>query len=116
VPEPDSTRRESADATCLATGEFNSELQNPDFVKLAEACGLPGWHVEREDQLEPAMRSWLSSGGPALLDARVSRMELVMPPKIELSQVASTALFGIKAVLDGRGREVIDLFRNNFLR
>ena len=53
---------------------------------------------------------------PALLDVRVNRMELVMPPKVELSQVASTALFGAKAVLDGRGREVVDLLRDNFLR
>lgn len=93
-----------------------TELHNPDFVKLADACGLPGWHVETEEQLEPAMRSWLAVEGPALLDVRVNRLELVMPPKIEISQVASTALFGIKAVLDGRGREVVDLLRNNFLR
>ncbi|MFC5525356.1 thiamine pyrophosphate-dependent enzyme [Rhodanobacter ginsengisoli] len=93
-----------------------TELQNPDFVKLAEACGLQGWRVEQGDQLESAMRSWLAADGPALLDVRVNRMELVMPPKIELSQVASTALFGIKAVLDGRGREVLELLRNNFLR
>ncbi|WEN14250.1 thiamine pyrophosphate-binding protein [Rhodanobacter sp. AS-Z3] len=93
-----------------------TELQNPDFVKLADACGLPGWHVESEEELEPAMRSWLAVDGPALLDVRVNRLELVMPPKIKLSQMASTALFGVKAVLDGRGREVIDLLRNNFLR
>ena len=91
-------------------------LENPDFAKLAEACGLQGWRVEREEQLEPAMRRWLDADGPALLDVRVNRMELVMPPKVELSQVASTALFGAKAVLDGRGREVVDLLRDNFLR
>jgi len=42
--------------------------------------------------------------------------ELVMPPKVEVSQVASTAMFGVKAVLDGRTKEVVDLLRNNFLR
>ena len=50
------------------------------------------------------MRAWLAADGPALLDVRVNRMELVMPPEIEAGQVASTALFGLKAVLDGRGR------------
>lgn len=91
-------------------------LENPDFVKLAEACGMQGWHVEKSAGLEPAMRAWLAADGPALLDVRVNRMELVMPPKVELSQVASTALFGVKAVLDGRGGEVVDLLRDNFLR
>lgn len=91
-------------------------LHNPDFAKLAEACGIKGWHVESADTLEPAMDAWLRHDGPALLDVEVNQMELVMPPKIEASQVAGTALFGVKAVLDGRTREVVDLLRNNFLR
>ncbi len=62
------------------------------------------------------MRAWLAEPGPALLDVPVSRMELVMPPEIHAGQVMSTALFGIKAVLDGRGKEVVALLRDNFLR
>lgn len=91
-------------------------LHNPDFAKLAEACGIAGWHVENADALEPAMDAWLRHDGPALLDVKVNQMELVMPPRIEASQVAGTALFGVKAVFDGRTREVVDLLRNNFLR
>ena len=91
-------------------------LHNPDFAKLAEACGIEGWHVENADTLEPAMDAWLRHDGPALLDVKVNQMELVMPPKVEASQVAATALFGMRAVLDGRTREVVDLLRNNFLR
>lgn len=39
-----------------------------------------------------------------------------MPPKIEAGQVASTALFGIRAVLNGRMDEVKYLLKDNFLR
>ncbi|MDG6078062.1 ubiquinone-dependent pyruvate dehydrogenase [Erythrobacter litoralis] len=91
-------------------------LHNPDFAKLAKACGIEGWHVENANALEPAMDAWLRHDGPALLDVKVNQMELVMPPKIEASQVAATALFGVKAVLDGRTGEVVDLLKNNFLR
>ncbi|WP_137679808.1 thiamine pyrophosphate-dependent enzyme [Aurantiacibacter suaedae] len=91
-------------------------LHNPDFAKLAEACGIAGWHVDHADGLEASMDAWLRHEGPALLDVRVNQMELVMPPKVEVSQVASTALFGVKAVLDGRTKEVVNLLRNNFLR
>ena len=91
-------------------------LENPDFSQVAVACGLKGWRVDRADQLETAMTEWLAAEGPAILDVRVSRVELVMPPKVEAGQVASTALFGVKAVLDGRVREVVSLLRNNFLR
>ena len=93
-----------------------TELQNPDFSRLAEACGMPGWRVDSLDQLDDAMRQWLAASGPALLDVRVNRVELVMPPKIEASQVASTAMFGLKAVLDGRSKEVVSLLRDNFIK
>jgi len=93
-----------------------TSLHNPDFAKLAEACGFAGWHVENANDLEPAMDAWLRHEGPALLDVHVNQMELVMPPKVEVSQVAATAMFGVKAVLDGRTKEVVDLLRNNFLR
>ena len=93
-----------------------TDLENPDFARLAEACGLRGWRVDRADRLEDAMQAWLAAAGPAVLDVRVNRMELVMPPRIEAGQVASTALFGVKAVLDGRAGEVVSLLRDNFLR
>ncbi|MFZ0468314.1 MAG: thiamine pyrophosphate-dependent enzyme, partial [Thiogranum sp.] len=93
-----------------------TELENPDFAKLAEACGLRGWRVGHAERLEDAMKDWLAADGPAVLDVRVNRMELVMPPRIEAGQLASTAMFGIKAVLDGRAGEVVSLLRDNFLK
>jgi pyruvate dehydrogenase (quinone) len=93
-----------------------TRLENPDFSALAGVCGLRGYRVEKAGDLQQTMAEWLAHEGPALLDVCVNRMELVMPPKIELNQVASTALFGIKAVLNGRTSEVINLLRNNFLR
>jgi pyruvate dehydrogenase (quinone) len=43
-------------------------------------------------------------------------MELVMPPKIEFAQVAGTTLYSVKAILEGRGRDVIDLVESNFVK
>lgn len=91
-------------------------LKNPDFAKVATSLGLEGWRVENVDQLEDAMEQWLATDKPAILDVKVSRMELVMPPKVEANQVASTAMFGLKAVLNGRTDEVVSLLRDNFLR
>lgn len=93
-----------------------TSLQNPDFAQLAEVCGLQGWKVESADALEAAMTSWLAAEGPALLDVKVNRVELVMPPRVKVSEVASTAMFGVKAILDGRASEVVSLLRNNFFR
>ena len=91
-------------------------LENPDFADLAKVCGLFGERVENANDLEGAMGRWLAHDGAALLDVKVNRVELVMPPRIEAREIASTALFGVKAVMDGRVKEVISLLRDNFLR
>ncbi len=93
-----------------------TSLKNPDFAALARTIGIEGTRVEAAGDLEGAMRDWLAAEGPALLDVKVNRMELVMPPKIEAAQVMGTAMFGLRAVLGGRSGEVVDLLRNNFLR
>ncbi|WP_346839758.1 thiamine pyrophosphate-dependent enzyme [Microbulbifer sp. SAOS-129_SWC] len=93
-----------------------TELQNPDFGQLAQICGLWGERVENAEDLTDAMERLLAADGPALLDVRVNRMELVMPPEVTAQQVSSTALFGLKALLGGRADEVIDLVKNNLLR
>ncbi|MBZ5487319.1 ubiquinone-dependent pyruvate dehydrogenase [Halomonas aquamarina] len=93
-----------------------TELQNPNFGDVASAMGLWGKRVEREDELEAAITEWLTQPGPALLDVMTNPMELVMPPKVEAGQVASTALYSAKAVLSGRMDEVVHLVKSNFLK
>jgi pyruvate dehydrogenase (quinone) len=91
-----------------------TNLENPDFARVAQAIGFHAQRVERADQLESAVRQWLGSPGPALLDVLTDRMELVMPPKVELAQVFGTALYSAKAVLTGRGGDVWELVTENF--
>jgi len=92
--------------------EAYTELVNPDFARVAEAMGLWGRRVEQAENLESAVRDWLATPGPALLDVVTDRYELVMPPKVEAGQVAGMALYSAKAVLNGRGRDVAGIIRN----
>jgi pyruvate dehydrogenase (quinone) len=91
-----------------------TELKNPDFARLAEAIGFYGRRVDDASTLEEAVRDVLSQPGPALLDVKVNRYELVMPPKVEVGQVLHTALYSAKAIIAGRGMEVEELVRTNF--
>lgn len=86
-----------------------TDLRNPDFARVAEAIGMWGRRVEKSETLEDSVQAWLSAPGPALLDVVVARNELVMPPKIEASQVLGTVLYSAKAILAGRTDDVIDL-------
>ncbi|WP_313442494.1 thiamine pyrophosphate-dependent enzyme [Novosphingobium sp.] len=89
-----------------------TDLLNPDFGRVAEAVGFWGRRVEQAEDLEGAVRDWLATPGPALLDVVTDRFELVMPPKIEAGQVAGMALYSAKAVLGGRAADVAGLIRN----
>jgi pyruvate dehydrogenase (quinone) len=92
-----------------------TDLKNPDFAKLAEVIGFAGWRVERNEDLEAAVIAFLAHPGPALLDVRVNRMELVMPPEVEPAQVMGMALYSAKAILAGRPGDVADLVQSNFI-
>ena len=89
---------------------------NPDFAAIARAAGVLGRRVEDPAELETATREVLAHDGPALLDVVTARQELAMPPKTELAQAAGFGLWVMKAVLNGRCNEVIDLARTNLLR
>ncbi len=58
----------------------------------------------------------LQHDGPALVEVIVSRQELSMPPMITLEQAKGFSLFMMRAVLSGRGDEIIDLAKVNLLR
>jgi pyruvate dehydrogenase (quinone) len=51
-----------------------------------------------------------------LLDVVVNRQELSMPPTITAEQAKGFSLYMLRAVLSGKGDEVIDLAKTNLLR
>ena len=96
--------------------DFGTDLHNPNFARMAEAAGILGLRAERPEQVRPMIEQALAHDGPVLLEAIVSRQELSMPPSIKVDQIKGFGLFMIKAVLDGRGNELIDLAKVNLRR
>ena len=96
--------------------DFGTDLENPNFAKMAESAGLLGLTAETPDQVRPMIAALLEHDGPALLEVPVSRQELSMPPKITLEQVKGFGLFALKAVLSGYGDKLIDLADTNLWR
>jgi pyruvate dehydrogenase (quinone) len=96
--------------------DFATSLHNPDFAKIAEAAGLLGLTAEVPEQVRPMIGKALEHDGPALVEVAVSRQELSMPPTITLEQMTGFSLFMLRAVLSGRGDEVIDLAKVNLFR
>nr|WP_254060092.1 thiamine pyrophosphate-dependent enzyme [Granulicella sp. L56] len=94
---------------------FGTGLKNPDFSKVAEACGLFGVRVTQAEELKPALEQAFAHDGPALVDVLVHRQELSMPATITPSQVLGFGLYLTKSVLNGRGDAIIDLAKTNLL-
>jgi pyruvate dehydrogenase (quinone) len=96
--------------------DYGTELVNPNFAQLAEAAGVLGVRVEKSEELAPALTTALAHDGPALVEVLVHRQELSMPPTISLDQAWGFSLYMMRAVLNGRSDEVIDLAKTNLMR
>ena len=92
---------------------YGTELDNPDFAGIARAIGLFGATVGKADELEAALKAAFAYDGPALVDVRVARQELAMPPKISLEQAKGFALYTTRTILSGNGDEIIELAKSN---
>ncbi|TGE10305.1 ubiquinone-dependent pyruvate dehydrogenase [Hymenobacter fodinae] len=96
--------------------EYGTELENPNFAALAEAAGVRGIRVTDPADLPTAITEMLAHPGPVILDAVVKRTELSMPPTIDASQVKGFSLYTLKAIMNGRGDEVLEMAKTNLLR
>jgi pyruvate dehydrogenase (quinone) len=92
------------------------DLKNPDFAAMARAMDIHAQRVEDPGELPNAVAAMLAHDGPALLDVVTAKHELSMPPTITPEQVKGFSLWVLRAVMSGRGDEVIDLAKTNLLR
>jgi pyruvate dehydrogenase (quinone) len=96
--------------------EFGTELANPNFAAMAKAMGIDAIRIENPEDVDQEITAALAHDGPVLIDAVVSRTELVMPPSITVEMAKGFSLYMLKAVLSGRADEVIDLATTNLWR
>ncbi len=93
-----------------------TELHSTNFANIAQACGIQGIRVEKASELDSALESAFNSDGPVLVDVVVAKEELAMPPQIKLEQAKGFSLYMLRALINGRGDEVIELAKTNWFR
>jgi pyruvate dehydrogenase (quinone) len=96
--------------------DTGTELKNPNFAAMAEAVGVRGIRLERPEDVETGVAEALNHDGPVLVDAVVNRMELAMPPKVMVEMAKGFSLYMLKAVMDGRATDIVELASSNVLR
>jgi len=93
-----------------------TDLENPDFAAIAAACGIKGIRVEKASDLNGALQEAFAHDGPVLLDVLTAKEELSMPPQIKAEQAKGFSLYMMRAILNGRGDEIVELAKTNWLR
>ena len=91
-------------------------LNDTNFARIAEACGITGIRVEKSSEVDEALQRAMSIDGPVLVDVVVAKEELAIPPQIKLEQAKGFSLYMLRAIISGRGDEVIELAKTNWLR
>src|SRR6266446_3415563 len=57
----------------------NTPIWSPDYVKLAEAYGIPGWRVRQAGEVTEALRQANAAPGPALVELVIEQEANVFP-------------------------------------
>jgi acetolactate synthase-1/2/3 large subunit len=80
-----------------------SQLSGPDYVKLAEAYGIPALKVKYKEEVVPAIEQAMREQGPFLIDFVVEPGENVypmVPPGASLAEVMEEPRTSAKVLSD----------------
>ena len=93
--------------------DYQTDLKNPNFAKLAEAIGMMGVRIENPADVSSGLKKALEQSGPALIDVVTDANAVSLPSHIEPEQVVGFGLTMGKLVLAGHIDEVVDTIEAN---
>ncbi|MGH2342437.1 ubiquinone-dependent pyruvate dehydrogenase [Segnochrobactraceae bacterium EtOH-i3] len=95
---------------------FGTGLKNPDFAAMVRPLGFLGIRVEDPAEVRPALEQAFAHDGPALVDVVTNPTELVIPPEIQAEQALGFSLYAARAILNGRGDEIVETVKTALFR
>jgi thiamine pyrophosphate-dependent acetolactate synthase large subunit-like protein len=88
---------------------FGTEFVNPDFSKVAEACGAKGTRLEEPGDVREGLQAALRhKDGPVVVDVLVERYALSLPSHVPVETVKGFTLSLAKQALAGKTDDVIE--------
>jgi len=94
--------------------DIETDMLNPDFVKLAEAMGMYGILINDPADVRPALEKAFLQDGPALITIQTDPNALAMPPKLEFDQMKGFAFYMGKMMISGRVDEIFKIIKSNY--
>jgi len=93
--------------------DYQTDLKNPNFAKLAEAVGMMGVRIENPADVTSGLKKALEHKGPALIDVVTDANALSIPSHADRSQAVGFALAMGKMILSGNIEEVVATIEGN---
>jgi pyruvate dehydrogenase (quinone) len=93
--------------------DYQTDLKNPNFAKVAEAMGMMGVRIENPADVSSGLKKALAQSGPALIDVVTDANAVSLPSHITADQVVGFGLTMGKLVLAGHIDEVVDTIETN---
>jgi len=93
--------------------DYQTDLKNPNFAKLAEAIGIMGVRIENPADVSTGLKKALQHSGPALIDVVTDPNVVSLPSHIAPEMVLGFGLAMGKLVLSGHIDEVVDTIETN---
>ncbi len=94
--------------------DFETDMLNPDFIKIAEAMGMLGIGINEPDDIKSGLEKAFMHEGPVLVSILTDPNALAMPPKLEFDQMKGFALYMGKMMLGGRMDEAFKIISSNY--
>lgn len=93
--------------------EWQTDMKNPDFSKVAEAMNIKAWSVDECQNVKSVLQEALKYNGPAVVNIFTDPEALAMPPKVEFDQIKGFATSMGKLMLNGQTADAIDNAKSN---
>jgi len=94
--------------------DLETDMLNPDFVKIAEAMGIKGIGINDPEDVKAGLKKAFMHEGPVLVSVQTDPNALAMPPKLEFDQMKGFALYMGKMMLSGRMDEAFKIISSNY--
>jgi pyruvate dehydrogenase (quinone) len=88
--------------------DWQTDMVNPDFVKLAESMNIFAREVEESKDVESALSNGFRHKGPAIINIFTDPNALAMPPSQNFDQVKGFAQSMAKLMLNGKFAAIVD--------
>jgi len=93
--------------------DWQTDMDNPDFAKIAEAMGMRAITVTDPAKVDEALTEAFAYDGPILLNVITDPNALAMPPKITFEQMKGMATSMTKLMLSGHMDDVWKKIESN---